>query len=96
MRDRTHLDFGRRTVKVWTYRDLTNQAESDIGRFMKQATMTTGEQSAVYKCWAYGAYIMWTHLTRDLRGEDEDDEVRLKRLIGLIPALIEEESYETC
>ncbi|MDR1424407.1 MAG: hypothetical protein LBI92_07380 [Azoarcus sp.] len=63
---------------------------------MKQATMTTGEQSAVYKCWAYGAYIMWTHLTRDLRGEDEDDEVRLKRLIGLIPALIEEESYETC
>ena len=81
-------------VRVWTYRDLTNQAESDIGRFMKQAPMTTGEQSAVYKCWAYGAYIMWTHLTHDLH--EDDDEIRLKRLMGLISALMEEESYETC
>jgi len=88
-----YVRTGGDTVRVWTYRELTTQAENDIGRFMKQAASSSGDQSAVYKCWAYGAYIMWTHLTHDLR-EDDDDETRLKRLMGLIPVL--EESYETC
>ncbi|MDR1855274.1 MAG: hypothetical protein LBR05_10280 [Azoarcus sp.] len=84
-------------MRVWTYRELTTQAESDIGRFMKQAAMTSGDQAAVYKCWAYGAYIMWTHLTGERREDDEDD-MRLKRLMGLVflAEKEEEESYETC
>lgn len=68
------------SAKNWNYEQITDAARKRIGMFMaKAAEQTTEENAKIFKQWAYGAYLMWLHLTVGFQ-EREDDE-RLQALI---------------
>jgi hypothetical protein len=71
-----------KTLKSWTYKQITEEAERQITALMEDASRKPKkEDQALLRQWAYGVYLGWNRLTMGWM-EDGDDE-RLKALTNL-------------
>ncbi len=67
-------------MKMWSYKSITEKAESEITRLMKLSDKTKVDYNKkVYLDWAYGVFLGWNNLTSGW--QKPEDRERLEALI---------------
>lgn len=62
----------------WTYEQITSATEKRINELMRRALAEKDDPAirSLNRQWAYGAYILWSHITNGFQKPRDDQKIR--------------------